>query len=178
MNVIKKYYDNLCIFLKSQKGVRISICIGLLGLLLILISDCYNKGDTSTTIEETAINTTDDYRISLEKNLKDLIESVSGAGDTKVMITLSNSEKNVYAEEIKKQSNADGSTEYQSNYITVNSNDGKSALISSIQPPQIMGVVVLCKGGSKGSVKEDIYNIVSSLTGLTADKIFVGQLEY
>lgn len=177
MNVIKKYYDNLCIFLKSQKGVRISICIGLLGLLLILISDCYNKNDTSI-IEETSINTTDNYRISLEKNLQDLIESVSGAGDTKVMITLSNSEKNVYAEEIKKQSNADGSTEYQSNYITVNSSDGKSALISSIQPPQIMGVVVLCKGGSKGSVKEDIYNIVSSLTGLTADKIFVGQLEY
>lgn len=177
MNTLKKYYYSLCTFLKSQKGVRISICLGLLGLLLILISDCSKKDDTHTT-EKTAVATDDDYRVSLEKGLQDLIKSVSGAGETRVMVTLSTGEKNVYAEEVKESSNSDGSTQYESNYITVSSNGEKSALISVTQPPQVMGVVVLCKGGSKGSVKEDIYNIVSALTGLTADKIFVGQLEY
>lgn len=162
--------------MKSQKGVRVSICLGLIGLLLILISDC-SKNDDHKSTQETTITTVDDYRMNLEINMQNLINNVFGAGDTKVMITLATGEKNIYAEEIKKQSNADGSSEFESNYITVNSGGEKSALISSTQPPQIMGVVVLCEGGSKPSVKEDIYNIVSALTGLSSDKIFVGQLD-
>lgn len=171
-----KILENLENFFKSQKGVKISVCLGLLGLLLILISNC-DKDTSQTTTQDLSISTTENYKINLENNLQDLISKVSGAGETKVMVTLSNGEENIYAEEIKQQTNSDGSKEYESNYITISSGSGKSALISSVKTPTVMGVVVLCKGGSKGQVKEDIYNIVSALTNVSSDKIYVGQLE-
>lgn len=177
MESINKYYDSLVKFFKSQKGIRFSVCLGLLGLLLILFSDC-NK--TSTDITQVSSSTEsysiEEYRITLEKNLTELIKNVDGAGDTQVMVTILGGERNVYAQEVKEQSNPDGSTEYENKYVTINSNEGKSALISTVQSPEVLGVVVLCKGGSKGTVKEDIYNIVSALTGLSSSNIFVGQL--
>jgi stage III sporulation protein AG len=177
LNTFKTYFDNLRTFLKSQKGVKVSISLGLLGLILILVSDCTKSGETSQPVEVTTISTSEDYRITLESNLQELINSVSGAGDTKVMVTLSTGEQNLYAEDIKQHTNSDGSTQYESSYVTVSSNGEKSALVSATQTPQVMGVVVLCQGGSKGSVREDVYSIVSALTGLTTDRIFVGQLD-
>lgn len=179
MENFKNYYQNICEFFKSQKGVRLSICLGLFGLLLILFSN----GNKSThnevsNVDDTSLKTysIEEYRITLEDNLQELIKSVDGAGDTMVMITMASSEQNVYAQEIKEHSNADGSSEYQNEYITISSNGDKSALVSSVQSPKVMGVVVLCKGGSKSSVKEDIYKVVSALTGLSSSNIFVGQL--
>jgi stage III sporulation protein AG len=177
MDTIKQYYDRLTKFFKSQKGIRLSICLGLLGLLLILFSD-FNKSteDTIATNETTTNYSTDEYRLTLEENLTELIKSVDGAGDTKVMVTILGGERNVYAQEVKQHSNSDGSTEYENSYVTITSTDGKSALVSTVQSPEVLGVVVLCKGGYKSSVKEDIYSIVSALTGLSTSNIFVGQL--
>lgn len=177
MKSIKEYYNNIVKYLKSQKGIKLSICLGILGLLLILLSDCNSGSKQDNVYSE--INqgySAEEYRTNLEENLTRLIQNVNGAGDTQVMVTINTGERNVYAQEVKEQSNADGSTDYESKYITITSNDGKSALISTVQSPEVLGVVVLCKGGSKGSIKEDIYKIVSALTGLTSSSIFVGQL--
>lgn len=178
MKSIKEYYNNIIKYLKSKKGIKLSICLGILGLLLILLSDCNSdyKTQDNTYNQINQEYSVEDYRINLEENLTRLIQNVDGAGDTQVMVTINTAERNVYAQEIKEQSNADGSTDYESKYITITSNNGKSALISTVQSPEVLGVVVLCKGGSKGSVKEDIYKIVSALTGLTSSNIFVGQL--
>ncbi|MCC8069359.1 MAG: hypothetical protein LIO71_06390 [Ruminococcus sp.] len=179
METFKKYYQSVCDFFKSQKGVRLSVCLGLLGLLLILFSNGNGSdNNVSSTVSDTNLTTysIEEYRIALESNLQELIKSVDGAGDTMVMITMASSEQNVYAQEVKEHSNSDGSSEYQNEYITISSNGDKSALVSSVQSPKVMGVVVLCKGGSKSSVKEDIYKVVSALTGVNSSSIFVGQL--
>ncbi len=93
------------------------------------------------------------------------------------MVTIKGSQINNYVKDVKQQESSNGTIEYQSNYITINSSEGKSALISSTDLPQIEGVVILCKGGSKSSVKESIYLIVTALTGLSSDRVYVGQLE-
>jgi hypothetical protein len=92
------------------------------------------------------------------------------------MVTLNTGERNVYAQEITQQTKEDGTSEYESKYVTINTSGGKSALLDTVQPPEVLGVVVLCSGGSKATVREDIYSIVTALTGLSAGSIFVGQL--
>lgn len=180
MEMFKNCYQNVCKFLKSQKGIKLSICLGLLGLLLILFSNTdKSKHEKSSNIDDTSLATysIEEYRTNLESNLQRLIQSIDGAGDTIVMVTMASSEQNIYAQEVKEHSNADGSNEYQNEYITISSNGDKSALINSVESPKVMGVVVLCKGGSKSSVKEDIYRVISALTGINSSSIFVGQLD-
>lgn len=178
MQSIKLYYNKLCVFLKSKNGVKFSVCVGLLGLLLILLSDCSSNSasDSSNAVSTTEFSSTD-YKKDLEDSLCNLIQSVEGAGDTKVMVTIKGNQINNYVKDVKQQESSNGTIEYQSNYITINSSEGKSALISSTDLPQIEGVVILCKGGSKSSVKESIYLIVTALTGLSSDRVYVGQLE-
>lgn len=177
MESIRNIYGKLVNFLKSPNGIRLSVCLGLVGLLLLLLSDI--GGNTSQDVQPTTTSenySVEDYRADLETRLTDLISQVDGAGDTQVMVTLSTSERNIYAQEIKQQSKENGASEYQNTYVTINTGDGKTALLDTVQPPEILGVVVLCSGGSKGTVKENIYSIVSALTGLKASNIFVGQL--
>lgn len=178
MERIRRAYSSIVSYLKSTKGVKLAVSLGVLGLLLVLLSDW----DSSTTSNATTTTTNEyysaeEYRTDLELRLTELIRQVQGAGSTQVMVTLNTSERNVYAQEVTRESKSDGTSEYESKYVTINTSDGKSALLDTVQPPEILGVVVLCNGGAKATVKEDIYSIVTALTGLKASSIFVGQLE-
>ncbi len=74
MQSIKLYYNKLCVFLKSKNGVKFSVCIGLLGLLLILLSDCSSNSasDSSNAVSTTEFSSTD-YKKDLEDSLCNLI---------------------------------------------------------------------------------------------------------
>ena len=104
----------------------------------------------------------------LEQRLTALLQCVQGAGRTRVMVMLETAPFYQYATDTR---DSLGGTE-QTHILL----DGGSALTETIQSPVIGGVAVLCDGGDDPAVAGRIYEIVSSLLGLSAGRISVTKM--
>ena len=88
--------------IKADKKITLIVCIGLLGMLLLLASEFIHlpkKQEAETPSEN--IQTEYSYAEDLEKRLTNIVSSISGAGKTKVMVTLENGVESVYAADEK-----------------------------------------------------------------------------
>lgn len=146
----------------KNKGFVI-VFVGVLGLVLILIS--YIPAAETEKAEET------DYVLKTEEKLRSVIESIDGAGKTKVMLTLSTDGEKVY----KKTSKTDNGKSEES-VVIVSGKDGNEALVEKTLSPEIMGVAVVCEGGDSSSVKAEIINVISALCGIEKNRICVCKL--
>ncbi len=139
----------------------------LLGCYLLLSSGDKSKAENPKNQEPT----TEDiylYEQSLEQRLTELLSCVSGAGQTRVMVTLESTQMNVYAVDVR---DSMGGTEQK--HILL---DEGGALTETIQTPQIGGVAVLCEGGDNVQVVAQIHEILSSLLGLSTGRISVTKM--
>ena len=108
------------------------------------------------------------YEQALEQRLTSLLQCVQGAGRTRVMVMLETSPQYRYATDTRDNM---GGTE-QTHILL----DGGTALTETIQSPAVGGVAVLCEGGDNAAVAARIYEIVSSLLGLSAGRISVTKM--
>ena len=61
--------------------------------------------------------------------------------------------------------------------MMIGGGNGKSALIETVEVPEITGAVVACTGCDSPIVAERIYKAVSAALGIPSGKIFVTKLE-
>lgn len=176
-------------FLLKDKSKKIIICIGILGIALIFISELFktnNAKKVTASTSPTASSSTYEYVAQLENNLKELISSIKGAGNTRVMVTLENSEETVYATEEKKNKEAtedksDGqlskkreSDDCEKKYITVRDADGTERALSVTQiQPTVKGVVVVCDGGDIPEVQQKITDAIKTALNITSKRVYV-----
>lgn len=176
-------------FLLKDKSKKIIICIGILGIALIFISELFktnNAKKVTASTSATALSSTYEYVAQLENNLKELISSIKGAGNTRVMVTLENSEETVYATEEKKNKEAtedksDGqlskkreSDDCEKKYITVRDADGTERALSVTQiQPTVKGVVVVCDGGDIPEVQQKITDAIKTALNITSKRVYV-----
>ena len=89
------------------------------------------------------------------------------------MLTVASGTETIY------QTNSDSSTggdTQTTRYETVTVTDAsrnQSGLIRQVNPPNYLGVIVVCQGADSPSVKLAIVDAVSKITGLGADRISV-----
>lgn len=138
----------------------------------MLASENIIEGGTSITSE------------NLEKKLEDILGSISGVGDVKVLITYSQtSEINPvynedYDESVTEEEDTNGGKR------TVSSSSNKREVVSSnneiitrsMTSPQIQGAVVIAKGAGNATVKTNIIQAVEAATGLSTYKIQVFEM--
>lgn len=176
-------------FLLKDKSKKIIICIGILGIALIFISELFktnNAKKVTASTSATASSSTYEYVAQLENNLKELISSIKGTGNTRVMVTLENSEEIVYATEEKKNKEAtedksDGqlskkreSDDCEKKYITVRDADGTERALSVTQiQPTVKGVVVVCDGGDIPEVQQKITDAIKTALNITSKRVYV-----
>lgn len=78
-------------WLKSEKGSKLIVILGLLGMGFILLSQFWPDGDDAA-----AANAEVSYADDLEARLTELVSAVDGVGDCRVMITLESGTEYVY----------------------------------------------------------------------------------
>ncbi len=172
-SIIDKLKDN-----KLNKKTLIILLIGLLSIFIIFISemDFNNKDDDNTDISN---YNTDDYCLKLEQKIESFIESIDGAGDAKVIITLSETTEYIYATDDKemKKSNDNGEDwTIENNHVIIkNSNINSGLLIKTIEP-KIRGVAIACTGGDDIHVQEQIFSAVSALLNISTSEISISKL--
>ncbi|MBR3132710.1 MAG: hypothetical protein IKG42_01295 [Clostridia bacterium] len=136
--------------------------------------------ESNTIIEDVAVED------SLEDNLEKILSKIKGVGDVEVLITYSQSSKitPMYNEtsnqSITEESDNDGGTRkiesYDSNKQVV-SDANSNPVTEKVTLPQVEGAVVIAKGASNTTVKNNIIAAVEAATGLSSHKIQVFEMK-
>lgn len=175
-------------FLSNRNKRNIVVVIGLVGIILIFISNYIDLSpeNQKTEIEEICSQPTVDlYKENLESELTEIVSNISGAGNVKILITMDSTTEDVYAVERsldeQSQSMSDESKESAANeysesdtYVKIKNKDGSETLIKVKQVmPKIRGVLIVCDGGGDSSVKENITRAVSGVLNISSGKVYV-----
>lgn len=159
---------------KDGSKIKIIVAVGLIGILLISMSEIFNtdKKESVSTCEETDYS---QYSAELEDKLTEIISSIDGVGECKVMITLENSKENIYATDNENKSDNDSSST-KDEYVIYDSENGERPVLIKENFPKVLGVTVVCSGGDNVKVKETIINTVTSVFNISTNRVSVSKI--
>ena len=139
---------------------RYAILVLVLGVVLMIIP---GKTEDKTDVPTNAPTAT---QSDMEQRLEEILSQISGAGKVSVMVTEAEGELTLY------QQDSDSSGGLDTVIIT-DGNRNQQGLIQQILPRTYQGVIVVCQGANSASVRLNIIEAVSKVTGLGTDKIVV-----
>ena len=162
---VNKTARNVMEFIKKYRFV---ILILVAGVVLMLLPDF---GFSKKTSESVLPITTPS--ISAAEELESILCHIDGAGKTKVMMSYSRGEEIIYQTDQDISVSDTEETEKIKTVIITDGNKTQTGLVSRVDPAKCMGVIVLCQGADRASVRLAIMDAVSKVTGLGADSISV-----
>ena len=139
----------------------------LIGLALLLIPDKKQEEAASASLIETGIKGID------EEALSNILQTVAGAGDVRVMLSVASGEQTIYQTDRDVSETGESSSEKTETVILADSQRNEAGLINQINPPVYLGAIVVCQGADSPAVKLAITQAVSKITGLSTEKICV-----
>lgn len=176
MNSINLKSSIKSIIKSNQKIVFLIACI-MLGLSLIFaVSGIENQEQNQENNESD--EQLFEYTAKLEEKLSNTVSSISGAGNTKVMITLDSSFETIYASNAKLNESSTHVDSLQKTTeknlaLTTSSKYGETPVIIKTVSPKIKGVLIVCEGGEISSVREKIIQASSTLLNISSSRIYV-----
>lgn len=153
--------------ISKYKYAAIVLAIGV--VLLLLPSRSVEKTENAQEIKLTSTNS---QTISASA-LTEILQSIQGAGKVQVLLSVSSGERIIYQTDSDQNTSGDTVSTSVETIIITDSQRNESGLISRVDPPSYMGAIVVCEGADSASVRLDIIQAVSKITGLGADNICV-----
>lgn len=159
--------------LMSDKKVLVIVLIGILGLILLVFSEFLPEEEIADdeTKDETEISF-GSYEKDIEERLTDLLESIDGAGNVQVMVTLESGDEKVYATESKKNESSE-----EKKYVLVDIDGSDEGLLLKIAQPEIRGVAVVCQGADSSVVRNSVIGAVTSVLGISSNRINISKMK-
>ena len=157
--------------MKKSGKLAVALAGILLGALLLFFGNRAGKKSTDPTPNaptETSARSAEAYRDELETRVKTLCSRVAGVGEVEVMVTLAGGFEYVYATDRKTAAGGESIS-----YVTVGSGSGESLVYITEKPPAIVGVGVVCTGGTDPTVRQEITALLSAALGIGSNKIYV-----
>ena len=149
-----------------------------------LASDSENQNSSAGNTE------TDNTNNTVVKELEDILSNINGVGKVKVMITYSETSKTipVYNEESSQQDTEETDSEGGTRKITQTdtkkeviyeeNGDKKTLITQSVISPTVEGAIITAEGAGDVTVKTNIIQAVSAVTGLSTHKIQVFEMSH
>lgn len=171
--------DRVKSYLAGKNKTWLIVAAGLIGIVLIMLSELIpdgdSKPDTSAVYDITA-DDTETYRKQVEQQLEDMLGQIKDVGKLDVMVTIEGTTEYVYAQELDTDNDKDGerTSEKYKNKIVMSEKDGdRQALVRKMIKPQISGVMIVCQGGGQPSVKERVIKAAATALDLPSGRICV-----
>lgn len=162
---------NLFAKIKKDKKTLMIIIVGFIGMFLVLASEIGAEKEVKNNNKVSEVNIFSEKELAEEA--EKLIESIAGAGKTKIMITYESYEETVYAYDKDENINAQGERDFTSKYIILDGDEKEEGLKLKILLPEIKGVAVVCQGGENPIIKEQIISALSALFNISSNKISI-----
>lgn len=121
-----------------------------------------------------------DSQTALEARIQEVLESMEGVGQARVILTVEYQEETDYAYDqtsSASRSEGGGSSSRQSQLAVISQNGGQTPVALRQRAPSYRGAVVVCQGGDSASVRLAVTQAVQSLTGLSSDKIVISKMK-
>lgn len=123
--------------------------------------------------QEEAAEETDDYERRMEQKLEELLSSVEGVGEVRVMLTFEGSgEKTVEKDKTVSQDESREETVYEEY-----GSSERIPYVTSESNPRVEGVLVIAQGGGNGQIRREILEAAQALFGIEAHKIKIMKME-
>ena len=171
MAVAKQWLADTFGKLKKDKKAFLTVTIGIVGMLLVLLSELpllSSDGSKKTETEGTSY-----YNRSIEEDTERLISEIRGVGKVSVMLTYESSEETVWAKDSEEKNGRDGDGTYNEKHIIVDDGDAETGLAVRVMYPRVRGVAVVCSGGDDPTVKSEIKSLISALFDIGSNRISI-----
>ena len=116
----------------------------------------------------------------MEERLEEVLSQISGVGRVEVMLTLKSGSRWVYAYNENKNMSQNQETQNADtsrDMVLTGSSGSQQPVVVQVDKPCYMGALIVCDGAADSSVRLDITNAVSSLTGISSDKIVISKMK-
>ena len=172
--VINKYILKL-------RSPKLLITVGLIGIVLIAVSSLFSTGESKSDKKTDDEFIIEEYRLSLEKDICDMVSGITGSKKVTAVVTLESGIRYSYAD-IREEISSDktekessfSDNELKEGYITVKTSDGgEQALLVTTQMPEIRGVAIVCEGGDIEAINQKIMNTVTAALNITSKRVYI-----
>ena len=174
-----KYMGNILAVLLVIGFILIAITILAPGLLS-------GKNEVLTEENNTKVNTTvSTYEDKQKIELTNILRKIDGVGEVDVMINFESGEEKVAAYDSTNQTTKTEETDTNggkrvsdqqndtTKVVMSSESGGKSPVILKTYKPKVIGVVITAEGAESSKVRYDIEKAVSSLYGISVEKVNV-----
>ena len=114
----------------------------------------------------------------IQEEMEDILGAMSGVGQVKVMLTVDSDGERQLAQdtELTYRGSAESPEDYSRRSETVlTDGGGDGTVVIRTLYPTYRGALVVCQGGDRADVRLAVTEAVSSLTGLSTDRITVAK---
>ena len=155
---------------EQNKFVLLVIAAGAALLLLPALSGGSGAaGESAAAAGEEA----DAFQVeALEKRMEEALSRITGVGEVRVVLTLQSSPRRILAQDTQRTVEADSTDAALTTVVLSGGGTEETVTLQQISP-QYQGALVVCSGGGNPSVRLQVVEAVSALTGLGADHISV-----
>lgn len=147
-------------------------------ILIGLVSFAFRDSGSSADKSAQSTDTSDIAALTekaIEEKIKAMVESIDGAGNAGVSVSLESTGTIHYAQDINEKTE-NASISKDSEYIyTEGTNGSPDGLVIRVDGPVIRGVAVVCDGGGSAVIRSEIKSMISSLYAIGSDRIYVGK---
>lgn len=188
--------EKITVFFKNKNNLIVVVLVGILLMVIALPVKKKNSDTPENTLKTGDVEINNDrysideenYAENMEKRLEAALSRLEGAGEVKVMITLSSSAEVVLlkdsAASLSETLEEDGEGGSRSIRVqdreeaTVYTSEGSQSIPYVVKTitPKVEGVIVLAEGAGEGNVSMEILDAVRVIFGIEAHRIKVLKL--
>jgi len=152
---------------KRLGAYKYLIAVALVGVLLLLPFGKREQTDTTDQSRE-AFDLPE-----LERRLETVLSKISGAGKVTVVLTLKDSGRFVYAQDV----DTDQREQSRKTVVIGQGGGGEQPIPVQQFSPAFQGALAVCPGGGDPGVRLQLTSAICALTGLSTERITICQSE-
>ena len=159
-----------------RKGPML-ILLALLGIVLIVWGSTSHDSEQSATSQGGTDKATDplyEYTEMTERKIAALCEQVQGVSGVCVAVSFEGDFTYVYATDSDTHAQ-DGASESKLSYVTVGSGSSEQTVLLTRQFPRVSGVGIVCRGGGKAEIRQELLLLLEAAYGIPAHKIYIAE---
>lgn len=180
MESLKEKLKAVLVKLKTVKNIEIIAGLVIIAIMVLIYSTVTSKGtgksgtDATETVETSDASVTD----NLESRLASILSEIDGAGEVKIMITYSATERlvtatdqNTYTTSTTNGTSTTSTTTSTSTPVIVGGGSGSELLVIQQQMPEIVGVIIVAEGAANIKVRLNLISAATTALGVKANSI-------
>jgi len=148
----------------KYKYVLLILCVGIILMSLPKSADTTSQNEIPVSQEKSPTRA---------EELEAILGQISGVGKVKVLLTEAAGAETVYQTDEDRSDSGDSKSIRVETVIITDSNREEQGLIRTVTPPVYLGAIIVCQGGDRPAVKLAVVQAVSSVTGISSERISV-----